>query len=338
MRQKLIDTWMVTGGSMEDKKDAMDSCLEHNGFEERFKYSTYYEQMNPIIQSISTINEDDLVRRELALIKRRKKINKMSKFVNDKMEDVATGELILDSFMQAVKEHEAFEPIVWHNNVSFESNGLKTVYLSDIHFMEGDGARVEEIFEDISCQLEENEKVRLIFTGDLIQGCLRESDMISGNLRIDKQITQLADVIIGCVATYLFESISEIILIPGNHDRINITKQYDENTPTVVTMLHSILTYALPNVDIILTQEYRYRDYIVIHGDQFKGKKAIQNYYRDMPQQIVHAHYHHHYVEGNCMGLPSLSEPNAYERSLGIEDNEPAYMIEKDGYWKKILL
>lgn len=338
MRQKLIDTWVASEGSMEEKKEDMDSCLEDNGFEERFKYSTYYEQMNPIIQSISSVDESDLIRRELALIKRRKKVNKMSKYVNDKMEDVATGEIILNSFMETLKEHEDWEPIYFDSGFRVDESNIKTVYISDLHFMEGDGDRVERLFLDIARNWNGVEQIRLIFTGDLIQGCLRESDIVSGNLRIDKQITQLADCIIGCISCYLHEVVSQIVLIPGNHDRINITKQYDENTPNVVTVLKSILSYTLPTVDVVMTHEFTYNGYLVIHGDQFNSKKAIQSYYKDEIFDVVHAHYHHHYIEGNVMGLPSLSEPNAYEKRLGIADNIPAYMIEKDDYWKKVIL
>lgn len=338
VRERLIEEWNSFAGSRNEVVGHMNKTLKELGHEEEFRYTTWYEQMSPLVKSLVDRDELELARREINLTKRSKRINRLSLEARKQIQDIDFMESFNEMVKETLQHSEQYVPdesLRQHVYVEDLDNTCR-VFLSDVHYMEGDGQRLEDIMLNVFNETIKEHNVELIFNGDIIQGCLRESDIIDGNLRIDKQAKQFADIIIACLSTY-DNNVKAITFIPGNHDRINITKSYDGNTPSMITLVDSILTYAMPHLNIKTVRELNFNNCKVIHGDQFRGKKAIKEYYAFTNYTIYHAHYHHHYVDGNVIGLPSLSEPNEYEKSLGIKPNVPSYyVLDSRGYGKVI--
>jgi len=207
---------------------------------------------------------------------------------------------------------------------------LDVVFMADIHHLGGESSNliVDNFFKNVESL---TKSYSLVIPGDLIQGKLHNDDYITNNKKTMQQTLELTNCLIKNIRK---SSIKNIIILPGNHDeiRLNGMNVKGANNEYFAEVVFAILQKEFPNIPMRYEeQEYEFKlngtYYKVIHGHIERSKVVMKKVADRYNGILIHAHLHHFYASGNMIGLPALSQPNLYEKSLGLEDNEPSYMI-----------
>jgi hypothetical protein len=325
--KKVLGIWYAT----DKKSDAVEAINREFGV--NFEYGTWsrYIKAWVAISNMDISDDEVLAEKQLQLDLKIKTYQNKNMVLNRNIRNFAKGM----RFYQDLSDNVELGDYVPEDYYSDAINSdLPHYFIGDVHH-EGNEDCSELFKKAIRLVDRSDEDYVLVFPGDLIQGQLRTSDLLNSQ-SVSKQINTFCN---DLVETLNPEgNCKKIVILPGNHDRVNIFKDlYHKDADSFAYIIAGVLEGKL-NIPITLTWEYNFihndENYLVTHGDWSRGKNKIIEYYRNFDGKVIHAHYHHHYVQDNVIGLPALAKGNAYEKSLGLQPNVSEVFVIKDGFYK----
>ncbi len=259
------------------------------------------------------------------------KVRDMKVTVNRMLRTYSRNETVLDKMISEInKKSKILKPI---KTKTLVGNDIPHVFLSDFHYIDDD-SKVDNVLQDVYSRTGEHV---LVLTGDIIQGFLRVDDYFNEQWDPVVQMTSFSNRFIQRLDV---TKTRKVVIIPGNHDEVRLsTGHKGTKAPTFVGMLKAMLDIKFGEDFSEVTDCYTLGEHRVYHGHQFKGKNAIKKWCMNTGEKIIHAHLHHFYIDGDIIGLPSLSDPNSYEKSIGEAPNRLEYVIiNESGFIKKITI
>ncbi len=278
--------------------------------------------------TIGDYSFDDTI---VALELEKQQIRDMKVTVRRMLRTYSRNETVLSRMISEINQKsELLKPI---SVTPIDGTDATHVFLSDFHYI-NDDMKVDKVLADVYSRTGEHV---MVLTGDIIQGFLRVDDYFNEEWDPVIQMTKFSNRFIQRLDT---TKTKKLIILPGNHDEVRLsTGHKGVKAPTFVGMLKAMLDIKYGAEFSEVLDSYLCGEYRVYHGHQFRGKNAIKKWNENTGEKLIHAHLHHFYINGDIIGLPALSDPNSYEKSIGEAPNKLEYVIiNESGFIKKITI
>lgn len=297
-------------------------------FDEEYRYESWIRYLG-IIDNVKVLFEDDPAY-TLQLQKDKMKVNIDKIQVRRMLTAVSRQEYINDMVKEALVD---FTPVETRPMIGVQSDGINYIFIADLHY-EKPGDFIE-VWEGLT--LEQYETYQLVFTGDEIAGALRVGDLLNGNDPFE-QVANLASEVVGIVKDNP-GLINGIDVIFGNHTEQRVTPYNGVKNPNTSYVFHSILEVAT-GLPCTYGEELRIEvagtTYTIMHGHQFKSRKAVEEYHKNAHTgKLIISHWHQYINKGDVIFLPSAKVgEDSYTTSLGYAPNPGVVTLDYKGYFK----
>lgn len=230
-----------------------------------------------------------------------------------------------------------------------KNKSIPTIFLSDIHIGLYEYSIHENIFDNLAKSIinEVDDVCDFVFTGDIIENILRLSNLVQLKMDITSEVINAIELIINLFETIINNKITirnVYFLIDDNHGQIRVLNskrnEYNDNYNHLIS--YSLKNYcARKGINYIAEFDNFYiningTDFRITHGHQFKGEKALHQYY--LTENIIYGHFHNFkYIDDDriIISLPSLISNTDYQKSLGFAYNlDCKYVILDKGFTK----
>lgn len=249
----------------------------------------------------------------------------------------ARAEYLGDIVKDFISKNKSITPVKW-NKTKIKDDKMTYVFLSDIHYRDSnDNEIIKNTFKDIYKRV--NGDIHLVIMGDIVQGNMRISDVLNGDIDIIQQVLEFSKVLIENIDS---KQIKKVSILKGNHDEIRLSSMngnYGVTNPNLCYVCNEIINARFNGMSSVYDEldiTSGGTQFHLLHGHQFKGMKHLQEYYKNHKGFVIHGHWHTYYLKDNVIGLPKLCSANDYEKSLGINDDSIGYFILSNGFTQQI--
>lgn len=292
-------------------------------FNINWTFETYSRYLN-VFEVCQDIYEKDNVANEIQKVVSSHKTVSNSK----KIRHIARQNIIADEIKNYF-ENQKPTKIKIHPNYKTnfpDSDGPIDVYLADFHWRnDNDDYGTMHNLKKKLLKFR-NKKMNIYLMGDLVQGVLRIDDLYAGSIDPIKQVLAFSKSFCNMISDF---SINKLTILKGNHDELRLLNHKGIENPHISDVARVFIDAKL-GIKSVVCEEVETETAIILHGHQFGGKKAIEREFKGNSKLLIHAHYHHFYINENIIGLPALCGRSSFERRLALNSKKGFFVMEKN--------